>query len=56
MGVARLIASLLYFTSPWDVQTYLATVFGLFAVALISGFFPARRASRVSPMTALRNS
>ena len=56
MGVARLIASLLYFTSPWDVQTYLAMVFGLLAVALISGFFPARRASRVSPMTALRNS
>ncbi len=52
MGVARLIASLLYFTSPWDVQTYLAMVFGLLAVALVAGFFPALRASRVSPMTA----
>jgi predicted permease len=56
MGLARLIASLLYFTSPWDVQTYLIMVLGLLAVALVSGFFPARRASRVSPMTALRNS
>jgi len=56
LAVARLIASLLYLTSPWDVRTFLAMVFALLTVALVSGFFPARRASRVSPMTALRNS
>ena len=56
LAVARLITSLLYFTSPWDAQTFLGMVFALLAVALVSGFFPARRASRVSPMTALRNS
>jgi ABC-type antimicrobial peptide transport system permease subunit len=56
LAVAHLIASLLYFTSPWDVRTFLGMVFALLAVALVSGFFPARRASRVSPTTALRNS
>lgn len=53
--VARLIASLLFSTSPWDVRTFLAMVGALLTVALISGYVPARRASRVSPMSALRN-
>jgi predicted permease len=53
--VARLISSLLFSTSPWDVQTFLTMVAALLTVALISGYLPARRASRVSPMTALRN-
>jgi predicted permease len=53
--MARLIASLLFSTSPWDVKTFLAMVAGLLTVALISGYLPARRASRVSPMCALRN-
>jgi predicted permease len=56
LGVGRLIASLLYSTSPWDVRTFLGMVMALMAVALVSGYFPARRASRVSPMRALRNS
>ena len=53
--VARLIASLLFSTSPWDVRTFLAMVAALLTVALIAGYVPARRASRVSPMSALRN-
>jgi ABC-type antimicrobial peptide transport system permease subunit len=56
LAVARLIASLLYSTSPWDAQTFLGMVVALTTVALVSGYFPARRASRVSPMSALRNS
>jgi predicted permease len=56
LAVGRLIGSLLYSTSPWDAQTFLGMVLALVAVALVSGYFPARRASRVSPMTALRNS
>ena len=55
LAVARLIASLLFSTSPWDAQTFLAMVLTLVTVALVSGYFPARRASRVSPMSALRN-
>ncbi|MGC2614116.1 MAG: ABC transporter permease [Terracidiphilus sp.] len=53
--VARPIASLLFSTSPWDVRTFLAMVAALLTVALIAGYVPARRASRVSPMSALRN-
>jgi ABC-type antimicrobial peptide transport system permease subunit len=52
---ARLIASLLFATSPWDVTAYTAMIFSLIAVALVSGYLPARRASSVEPMTALRN-
>ncbi len=55
LAVARMIASLLFSTSPWDLRTFLAMVVMLMAVALLSGYVPARRASRVSPMSALRN-
>jgi ABC-type antimicrobial peptide transport system permease subunit len=51
---ARLIASLLFGTSPWDVTTYVAMVVGLMLVAAVSGYLPARRASRISPLVALR--
>jgi ABC-type antimicrobial peptide transport system permease subunit len=52
---ARLIASLLFATSPWDVTTYAAMMLSLVAVALVSGYIPARRASCIDPMTALRS-
>jgi predicted permease len=53
---AKLIASLLFATSPWDGVTYIAMALALIAVAAISGYIPARRASRISPMVALRAS
>jgi predicted permease len=52
---ARLIAALLFATSPWDVRVYAGMIVALVAVAIASGYMPARRASRIDPMTALRN-
>jgi predicted permease len=52
---SRLIASLLFATSPWDASAYAGMVFLLVAMALISGYLPARRASSIHPMAALRN-
>jgi predicted permease len=54
LAVAKLIASLLFATSPWDMATYAAMAFTLFAVAAFAGYIPARRASRINPMVALR--
>lgn len=55
LGSARLIASMLFGTSPWDAASYTGTILTLMAVALLSGYLPARRASRIDPMRALRN-
>ena len=52
--VARLIASLLFGTSAWDLPTYVGMAALLVIVAALSGYFPARRASRISPLVALR--
>ena len=54
VAAARLIASLLFATSPWDVWTYAAMAVTLLAVAAVAGYLPARRASRIDPMVALR--
>jgi predicted permease len=54
-AVARLISSLLFATSSWDLPTYLGMAFALLLVAAISGYVPARRASGVNPMEVLRS-
>jgi predicted permease len=54
-GVARLISSLLFATSSGDLPTYLGMLLLLFLVAAVSGYLPARRASSVNPMEALRS-
>lgn len=53
--VAKAIASLLFATSPWDLPSYFGMACVLLVVAAVSGYIPARRASLVNPMEALRN-
>ena len=53
--VSRAILALLFDTAPNDPITFAATVLLIGAVALLAGYIPARRASRINPMVALRN-
>jgi putative ABC transport system permease protein len=54
LGATRLIGSFLYDVKPSDPLTYSAVALTLIAVALLAAFLPARRATRVDPLTALR--
>jgi predicted permease len=46
--------SLLFEVAPRDPGTFLAMLLVLIVVALLAGYLPARRASRIDPMVALR--
>jgi len=50
----RSAASLLFGLSPYDITTFTAAVVLLAATAGLAGYLPARRASKVDPMVALR--
>ena len=51
---ARLIESKLFGLKPADPVTLGAAVGIMIAVAIVSGYLPARRASKVDPLIALR--
>jgi macrolide transport system ATP-binding/permease protein len=51
---ARYVRSLLFEVTPFDTRTVAAAVLVMVAVALAAGYVPARRASRLDPLRALR--
>ncbi len=53
-ALSRLLAAFLYATASWDALVYCGVSVLLVAVALLAGYFPARRAASVDPLTALR--
>jgi putative ABC transport system permease protein len=55
MGLSRLIGSLLYAVEPLDPPTFAAVSALIGIVALAACLLPARRATRVDPMRALRS-
>jgi putative ABC transport system permease protein len=54
LAASRAIASMLFEVKPQDLLTFAAVPFGLFWVGLLACYMPARRATKVDPMVALR--
>ena len=52
--IAPLLKSLLFDVKPLDALTFAIVAAGLLIVAVLASYLPARRATKVDPMVALR--
>jgi putative ABC transport system permease protein len=55
LALSRLLTKILFGVSPHDPRTLAVVALVLTAVALLASYLPARRATRVDPLTALRS-
>jgi putative ABC transport system permease protein len=55
MAATRLVGAQLFGLTPSDPPTFIAAILAIAIVALLAAYFPARRATRVDPMVALRD-
>ena len=55
LGLTRYLSGMLYDLTPLDPATYAAVAIAFAFVALIASYLPARRATRVDPVVALRH-
>jgi ABC-type antimicrobial peptide transport system permease subunit len=54
-AVTRLTSTLLFGLTPTDPVSLLVAALLMLSVAMVAGYLPSRRATRVDPMEALRN-
>jgi ABC-type antimicrobial peptide transport system permease subunit len=55
IALMKVMSSLLFGVGPTDALTFIAVSIGTLAVALLACYVPARRATKVDPLVALRN-
>jgi len=55
LALTRLMSSLLFHVGTTDVATFVSVAVGLVVVVLLACYLPARRATKVDPLEALRS-